>query len=151
MNRAPVLSAVTTIAAALHALPASKHLAAFAAAPSLTEAWKGFGAATALALLALPQRLQIRIVAAVWRRRHIGLAVSGMLVVVHLVPASDHIPKLLAEITFGDLWRGVGSACAVAWFALPLAMQGRVIGWLRGPHRTRYRSTIGQHHVREST
>ena len=89
--------------AALHLLPARHHLADFFASPSLSDAWKGFGATFAIAVFALP-----RLAAFVWKHRALALVIAAA----HLVPAADHLPKLFSTWTFGDAWRGIGALTA---------------------------------------
>ncbi len=127
-----VLRAALVVLAFIHCFPAKKHLAAFAAAPSIDEAWKGFGALAAIALYLLPIRVHTRALGALWRERRIVLVALGWtLTLVHLVPAMDHLPPA----NFGDAWRGVGSALACAWFAAPLPIQARVLGGVRAEVR----------------
>jgi hypothetical protein len=128
MSRGVVLRAVTLALAVVHAFPASKHLAAFAGDPSLSEGWKGIGAALAIALYLLPPKRQARGILRLWRRSPLVLTVvSSLLVLVHAVPASDHLPRLLASPSFGDAWRGIGSLAALVWFLLPLGWQRRAL------------------------
>jgi hypothetical protein len=131
MRRHAVVRTLTLALAFIHTFPARKHLAAFAADPSWSEGWKGVGAVVAIALYLLPARLQSRGLVFLWRERRVLLrAFAAVLAVVHLVPAMDHVPALLREPTWGDAWRGIGSAVAVAWFLAPLAAQARLISWL---------------------
>ena len=112
----------------VHSYPARKHLAAFVAAPSLGEAWKGIGAAIAVVLYLLPPRLHARALGALWARRRIALVAGGWLfAIAHAVPAADHLPKLASALTWGDAWRGLGALFACAWFTLPLPAQARVL------------------------
>jgi hypothetical protein len=131
-----VLRAVLALLAFVHLFPAKKHLAAFVAAPSLDEAWKGFGAIAAIAIYLLPIRVHARVLGALWRDRRMVLSLAGWtLVCVHLVPALDHLPALMHTASFGDAWRGVGSALACAWFAAPVPLQARVLGGVRADVR----------------
>jgi hypothetical protein len=111
--------------AALHLLPARKHLDLFFADPSLNEAWKGFGAIGAIGLLLLPLAWQLRALAAIsrWKWRIVPL---GVMALVHAVPAADHLPKLFVSFGFGDAWRGIGSILAIAFFVTPLRMRTRI-------------------------
>jgi hypothetical protein len=128
MRRTVLLRTLTLALAFLHTLPARKHLAAFIVTPSWTEGWKGIGAAVTVALYLLPIRVQVRGLQYLWRRRAPALRVAGILLAVaHAVPAVDHLPRFLASFTFGDAWRGIGAAIAVAWFAAPLPAQGRLL------------------------
>jgi hypothetical protein len=117
----------TLLLAYVHTFPATKHLAAFAHSPSLSEAWKGFGALGAVCLYLLPLRSQVRLLRALWRRRRVLAALTWVLAATHAVPALDHLPRFLGAPSWGDGWRGIGSALAVAWFLAPVVTQGRVI------------------------
>jgi hypothetical protein len=131
MRRSVILRAVTFALAFIHTFPARKHLLAFAEAPSWTEGLKGFGAAFAIALYLLPTDVQRRGLAFLWRERRVLLRAAGIvLAAVHLVPAIDHLPAFLAAPTWGDAWRGFGSALAVAWFLAPLPAQARLVCFL---------------------
>jgi hypothetical protein len=122
------LRTLTLMFAFLHAFPAKKHLALFLAHPSLDEAWKGFGAAIAIALYLLPVRWQARALGHLWYRRRSLLVATGLLLsVVHLVPATDHLPRLLANPSWPDAWRAIGAMIAVAWFLMPLPVQARTL------------------------
>ena len=127
MARTTPLRLLTAVLAGLHVLTARHHLGDFFAHPSLADAWKGVGAAAAVALLALPTRVLARIASALWRRRALGAAVAVGLAVVHLVPATDHLPRLARALSFGDAWRGIGAAIAIAWFLAPRALQLGVV------------------------
>jgi hypothetical protein len=108
--------------ALLHTLPARHHLQDMVASFCASDAWKGIGAAIAVFLLAIPVQQQARIMA-VFRRAHVlGLA-AVLLVIVHLVPALDHVPKFLAQPNFSDGWRAIGSCFAILWFAAPRQIQ----------------------------
>jgi hypothetical protein len=108
--------------ALLHTLPARHHLADMLARFDSSDAWKGIGAAIAVVMLAVPAPKQARVIA-VFRRAHLlGLA-AALLVVVHLVPAFDHVPKLFAAPNFADGWRALGSCIAVLWFGAPRTFQ----------------------------
>jgi hypothetical protein len=113
--------------AAMHLLPARHHLGDFLVAPSVGDAWKGFGAALAVLVLMLPTGVQARLARMLWKHRVAGVVMSSALAVAHLVPATDHVPKLLVHITWGDGWRAVGSSVAVVWFVLPRGMQLEVV------------------------
>ncbi len=113
-----------------HALPAQKHLAAFFDAPSLTEAWKGLGAALAVALYLLPPRVQARGLGHLWARRRSALTLAGVLLaLIHVVPMVDHLPGVLDHPTWADAWRGGGATVAALWFLLPLPVQKRALLW----------------------
>jgi hypothetical protein len=115
-----------------HSFPARKHIAAFFEAPSLAEAWKGFGAAAAVALYLLPPTVYVRALGWLWTRRRAWLSAAGILLAVaHLVPAFDHLPRFVESPTWTDGWRGVGALLAFAWFATPLSLQARVVRRLR--------------------
>lgn len=143
-----VVRAAMILFAWIHLQPAVKHLTLFARTPSIDEAWKGFGAVVACALyLQSPARVAAWLVALSRRAPALVWGVGWLLAVVHLVPAVDHVPKLIAQPSWGDGWRGVGSAFAVAWFAAPVSTQARVMGFVRRalaeashasvePHRT---------------
>ncbi len=129
--RSRVVRAVTLGLAFVHTFPANKHLHALLAAPSLSEAWKAFGAGCAILLYLLPPSTQARAIVGLWRaRRGLVTMASCALVLCHLVPASDHLPKLVAHPGFGDAWRGLGSVVAVVWFLLPLSWQSRALSLL---------------------
>jgi hypothetical protein len=131
MRRTAFLRTLTLALAFLHTLPARKHLVAFIAAPSWTEGWKGIGAAVAVALYLLPVKVQARALQLLWGRRAFVLRALGIvLAVAHAVPATDHLPRLVASFTFGDAWRGIGAAIAVVWFVAPLRAQARVVAAL---------------------
>jgi hypothetical protein len=128
MRRTAVLRLMTIALAFVHTFPARKHLLAFFEKPSLEEAWEGFGAVLAIALYLLPVRVQARALATLWREHRGLLRVFGaILAVVHAVPAVDHLPAFVATLTWGDAWRGFGSAVAVAWFLAPVTLQRTVI------------------------
>jgi hypothetical protein len=129
MRRSGIARVVTLGLAFVHTLPAQKHIAAFVANHSLADGCKGFGALVAVGLYLLPLDVQVRALAALWRRRQTALRVGGLaLAAVHAIPAFDHFPRFLADGLWHDAWRGIGSALAMAWFAAPLRMQGRVLG-----------------------
>ncbi len=111
----------------MHVLPARHHLGDFLAHPSLADAWKGFGAVFAMAVLALPTRVHARIAVALWRHRALGAAVGVGIAVVHAVPAADHLPRVFYALSYGDAWRGVGAAIAIAWFLAPRGAQLAVV------------------------
>jgi hypothetical protein len=131
MQRAALLRSLTLALACVHAFPARRHLAAFFAMPSLSEGWKGFGAAIAVILYLLPVATQTRGLTALWRRKAYVLRIAGVvLAMAHAVPAADHLPRFLASWAFGDAWRGLGATCAMLWFVAPLTAQARVLAWL---------------------
>ncbi len=78
----------------------------------------------------LPVRLQARGLSALWRRRAALRAVAWSLAAVHAVPLSEHLPRFVGALTWGDGWRGIGAAVAVAWFLAPVSIQAAVIGAL---------------------
>ena len=108
--------------ALLHTLPARHHLEEMLASFTLSDAWKGVGAAGAVALLVVPVQRQARVIALL-RRAHLLFLAALVLVVVHLVPALDHVPKFLASPTFADGWRALGSCLAIVWFGAPRDFQ----------------------------
>ena len=117
--------------AALHVLPAKKHLALFFAHPGIDEAWKGFGAALAVLFYLAPYRWVARAFGWLWRERRAALRAGGfVLAAVHLVPACDHIPAFVRSPSWGDAWRGVGASAAALWFMAPLPVQVRL--FIRG-------------------
>jgi hypothetical protein len=131
MPRTTYLRLTTWALALIHTFPARKHVAAFFAAPSLNEAWKGFGALIAIGLYLLPVDIQARGLTALWRKRgNVLRAGALLLVVVHAVPALDHLPPLVESASWGDAWRGLGASLAIAWFLTPLSMQARAIATL---------------------
>jgi hypothetical protein len=113
--------------AAMHLLPATHHLGRFFAEPSIADAWKGFGAVGAAAFLSLPTHVQARWLAVLWRRRVRGAAIAFALAFVHVVPASDHVPRFMHQASFGDGWRAVLTVSAIVWFAAPTALQQAVL------------------------
>ncbi len=115
--------------AAMHLLPATHHIGDFVRSPSTSDAWKGFGAVFAVIALALPVRFQARIAKTLWTHRAWGMAISLLLVVAHLVPAADHVPKLVTSLAWSDAWRGIGASIAIAWFIAPRAWQVAGIRW----------------------
>jgi hypothetical protein len=126
-----LLRALTLALAFLHAFPANKHLTLWLAHPSVDEAWKGFGAVLAIALYMMPVGWQARALGHLWRQRRTALVAAGIvLAMVHAVPASDHLPRLLAHASWGDAWRGIGAAIAIAWFLMPLPVQARALALL---------------------
>jgi hypothetical protein len=128
--RGLIRGALCTLAFA-HAFPASKHLGAFFAVPALADFWKGSLALVAvLVYLTEPIRLARALVTA-WRRaRPLLTAGAVVLVVVHLVPAFDHVPRFVAAPTWADGWRGIGACFASVWFALSVPMQARLLAAL---------------------
>jgi hypothetical protein len=128
MQRTAVLRLATFAMAFVHTFPARKHLVEFFARPSLEAAWEGFGAVIAIVLYLLPVRVQSRVLTTLWREHRVLLRASGVLLaVVHAVPAADHLPRFVETLTWGDAWRGFGSAVAVAWFLSPVTLQRRVV------------------------
>jgi Carbohydrate family 9 binding domain-like len=118
--------------ALVHTFPARKHVGLFLQHPSWEEGWKGFGAVIAIAIYLLPLKVYVRALGFLWARSRIALALGGwVLAAVHAVPAGDHLPRLLAEPTWGDAWRGVGAALACAWFLAPLRVQAVALRALR--------------------
>jgi hypothetical protein len=144
MPRRALIRTFTLALAFVHSFPARKHLAAFAvAAPwsadGLSEAWKGFGAAVAICIYLLPVAVQVRGLTYLWRAHRVALNVAALLLVaVHLVPATDHVPRLFAAPNWADGWRGVGSMLAVAWFVAPLRAQARLLSLLGRMPRLAY-------------
>jgi hypothetical protein len=57
-------------------------------------------------------------------------AAGFVLAAVHLVPALDHVPRLVASPAFADAWRGVGATIAIAWFVAPLQIQALLLARL---------------------
>jgi hypothetical protein len=110
MSAKHLLRAIAIGLAALHLLPARKHMALFFDHPSIEEAWKGFGAIFAIAVLLSPSFMGL-LSRLNWRG-----VFFGVLAIVHAVPAADHLPKFFASPNFGDGWRGFVSAFAVAFF-----------------------------------
>src|SRR5262245_16292097 len=120
----PVVRSATLALAFVHLFPARKHVALFFAAPSLAEAWKGFGALVAVALYLLPPRTQAQLLCAAWSRaRPLLVALGWLLATAHLAPALDHLPRFLAEPSWPDAWRGIGASLAATWFVLPIEHQ----------------------------
>lgn len=97
--------------AAMHLFPAKKHLALFFEQPSFGEAWKGFGAILAIAILIAPGPLRR------WKWRGIAF---GLLAVVHAVPAYDHVPRFFVSMDWADAWRGFGALVAMVFFLAPI-------------------------------
>jgi hypothetical protein len=112
--------------ALLHTLPARHHLADMLAAFNASDAWKGIGATIAVVLMIVPVRRQARVIGILRHARLLSLA-AALLVVVHLVPAIDHVPKFFASPTFGDGWRALGSCLAILWFMAPSTFQLAVV------------------------
>jgi hypothetical protein len=127
MGRSMLIRIGTLVLACVHTFPATKHLAAFAHSPSLSEGWKGFGALGAICLYLLPLRSQVRLLRVLWHRRRALAVLTWVLAAVHAVPAFDHLPRFLGAPSWADGWRGIGAALAVTWFLAPVATQGRVI------------------------
>jgi hypothetical protein len=110
----------------MHILPARHHLAQLVVQPSLPDAWKGAGAALAVAFLMLPTRSQAKLFVLLRGRAFITIAALA-LVLVHLVPASDHIPRFVSSPSFADGWRAAGTLVAVTWFAAPRTFQFAIL------------------------
>jgi len=124
---------VTLVLAFIHAFPAVKHLRIFLTDPTPAEAWKGFGAVLAVALYLLPPSWQAHALGALWRRRRRVLVAGGWaLALVHVVPAADHLPAFVIAPAWADFWRGVGAACAVIWFVLPIHVQAHALRFAHG-------------------
>jgi hypothetical protein len=129
--KSALVRGLTVAFAFLHAFPAKKHLALFVAHPSVEEAWKGFGAALAIALYLMPLRWQARALGTLWNRHRAALLAAGAaLAVVHCVPAADHLPKFFASPSWADAWRGFGALMAVVWFLMPLPMQAHALAFV---------------------
>ena len=126
MRRFTTWTIVSLALALLHTLPARHHLADMLASFNASDAWKGIGAGVAVALLLVPVRKQARVVGILRHARLLTLA-GALLVVVHLVPALDHVPKFLASPSFADGWRAVGSCLAILWFGAPSTVQLAVV------------------------
>jgi hypothetical protein len=127
MRRSVLLRGFTLALAYAHAFPASNHLVAFVREPSISEAWKGFGALVAIGLYLLPPRTQVRLLRSLWRRRRLLGAVTWVLAAVHAVPLVEHLPRFLASGAWGDGWRGIGASIAVAWFLSPVPQQAALL------------------------
>jgi hypothetical protein len=131
MHRKALVRCLTIAMAFVHTFPARRHLAAFVAAPSLTEGWKGFGALLAVVIYLLPVHVQARALFGAWRRRRGVLRLGGVvLAVAHAVPAWDHLPRFLQHPSWYDGWRGLLSATAVVWFLTPVPVQARALAAL---------------------
>ena len=112
--------------ALLHTLPARHHLGDMLAAFDASDAWKGIGATIAVVLLFVPVRTQARVVGILRHARLLTLA-AALLVVVHLVPALDPVPRFFSSPTFADGWRALGSCLAIMWFMAPRNVQLAVV------------------------
>jgi hypothetical protein len=131
MRHPALLRALTLALAFIHSFPAQKRLIALARAPSLNEAWKGFGALFAVALYLLPLEVHVRGLRVLWRERRGLLRVGGVLLAAaHAVPAGDHLSRFLSTWQWGDAWRGLGAAIALAWFLVPLRAQATILATL---------------------
>ena len=131
MRRSALLRAVTLTLAYAHTFPARKHLAAFVDAPSLSEAWKGFGALVAIGLYLLPPEVQAKALMSLWRRHKTILRVgTTLLAVAHVVPALDHVPRFFEVGGWPDAWRGFGSVVAALWFVTPVQVQATFVSAL---------------------
>lgn len=126
MRRFTTWTVVSLALALLHTLPARHHLADMLASFNASDAWKGIGATISVAFLLVPARKQARIIGSLRHARLLALT-AALLVVVHLVPALDHVPKLLASPNFADGWRAVGSCLAILWFGAPSTLQLAVV------------------------
>ncbi|MEW5852257.1 MAG: hypothetical protein AB2A00_25935 [Myxococcota bacterium] len=134
LRRGGWLRLVTLVLAWAHSFPAAKHLGLFVDNPSLTEAWKGFGALAAVVIYLLPVPWLVGRIQVLWQRRRVVVQLATtVLVVAHLVPAVDHLPRFWAEPGWSEGWRGVGSLLAATWLALPVDWQGRVLQWVLRP------------------
>jgi hypothetical protein len=132
MASTALLRSATWTLAIAHSFPARNHLAALIEAPSFDEAWKGLGALVAIVLYLLPVRVQARALTALWSNCRGVLRTSALvLVVVHAVPALEHLPRFLSSGSWGDAWRGIGATLAVLWFLAPLRAQARIISRTR--------------------
>ncbi|WP_146647932.1 carbohydrate-binding family 9-like protein [Labilithrix luteola] len=128
-----LLRVVLSLLGVVHTFPARRHLALLVEHPSLGEAWKGVGAVVAVVLYFLPLRWYARTFAVLARHRWWAAALSALLVAAHSVPAADHLPRLFAHASWGDGWRGGGSALAVLWFTAPLRVQAATVAVLHAP------------------
>jgi hypothetical protein len=118
--------------ALMHLLPVTHHGRELLAAPSLGDAWKTVGASAAVLLLAMPTPWLMKLVGRTLNRGRTVSVLATLLAIAHVVPAADHLPKLLASPNWGDAWRGIGAALAVTWFASPRALQLRLVrAWFR--------------------
>ncbi len=121
----------TLVLAFAHWFPASKHVSALVAHPSLDEAWKAVGACLAVVLYLAPPAWQARAIAQLWHRRPSVLSgLSLVLIVVHAVAAIDHAPRFWSRPSWGDGWRAFGAAFAIGWFIAPLRWQHRALARL---------------------
>jgi hypothetical protein len=127
MRRSTLLRVLTLALAYAHTFPASKHLVALWQHPSLDEAWKGIGAAIAVALYLLPVHVQVRGLRALWRRRVLLGVTTSALGIAHAVPLFEHLPRFVATGGWSDACRGLGSAIAVVWFATPARQQAAAL------------------------
>ena len=137
------LRVVLALLALGHTYPVRRHLALLWTEPSFGEAWKGFGPLIAIIVFCLPVRWYANGLRALLKRRALLCAGTAALIAAHLVPATEHVPAFLAHPSWADGWRGVGAATAVVWFILPLAVQGRIVGALRGQASTLLVRKIG--------
>jgi hypothetical protein len=126
--RGEAIAVVGAVLAFAHTFPATRHIGLFLREPGLNEAWKGFGSAIAvLVFLASPRKLA-RIIGRLWTERQaLAKVLAYALVVAHMVPALDHVPRFVAAPNWADAWRGFGAVLASAWWTLPVPAQGRVI------------------------
>ena len=112
----------------VHTFPAQRHIGLFLDEPSLTEAWKGFGALAAVVFYLLTPATVGRLLALLWRARLRPLTWMGLvLAVAHLVPVTDHLPRFVQTMSWGDAWRGFGALTAAVWFVAPLPIQARAL------------------------
>ena len=124
--------------AVMHVLPATHHGRDLLAAPNAGDAWKAIGASAAVLLLTMPTPWLMKLVRRTQSRWHTVSVAATLLAIAHVVPAADHLPKLLASPSWADAWRGVGATLAVAWFASPRALQLRLVrAWFRPLRATR--------------
>ncbi len=127
MNHIKPFRVIAVSLAALHVLPARHHLADMFARFNGADAWKGIGAAIAVAFLLLDCRVHSRVIATFKKNPPLLPLGAALLVIVHLVPAIDHVPKFFAHVNFADGWRALGASIAIMWFASPRAFQLAVV------------------------
>ncbi len=128
-RRSRALAGLLFGVALLHTLPMTHHLHDFFARPNVADAWKGFGALAAVALLGSGAVGVGRVVALVRRAGPLALPVArAALVAAHAVPLVDHFPRALATCAFDDVWKAAGALVAIAVLATP---RGFRAPWLR--------------------
>jgi hypothetical protein len=128
MRKNLLIRVITLTLAWVHTFPALKHVRLFMTEPTLAEAWKGFGGAFAACIYLLPPSWHAKGLVALWNRRRMLLVFAGwLLAIAHGVPAIDHLPKFMEDGSWGDAWRGFGSALAALWFVLPVHLQARAL------------------------